>query len=332
MGSCQIDPAGQQAGIHDPFKQGHGRFPDLFCRCCRPLQIGSSVGRFGDPDAPASILDRSLIRTAVFGKVALIITHMQDDLICQTVLSYKVQGQGFRHFLNYDSRLFKSVWPHQDLAGSDAAGFRNKALDFPHGAGLPAPGMVDQQLRVDPEQLIEQVLIMVIAGLSDGTPGYISHGIESVLLQLLLIAPAHSPEVCQGPVGPEQAAVGHLIELGDPYPVPVCRNMFGDNIHGHLCQVHIGADSGCGSDTRLRQDITDNTAGQLMGTDGICIQVIRNIHEHFINGVDMDIFRSNILQIDLIDPGRILHIAGHLRYRADISELLFRIGPELSFI
>ena len=69
-----------------------------------------------------------------------------------------------------------------------------------------------------------------------------------------------------------------------------------------------------------------------MGTDGICIQVIRHIHEHFINGVDMDIFRSNILQIDLIDPGRILHIAGHLRYRADISELLFRISPELSFI
>ena len=37
-------------------------------------------------------------------------------------------------------------------------------FDVGYGAGLPSPRMVDEQLRVDAEQAVEQFLVVIVGG------------------------------------------------------------------------------------------------------------------------------------------------------------------------
>ena len=70
----------------------------------------------------------------------------------------------------------------------------------------------------------------------------------------------------------------------------------------------------------------DKVAGQLkevsnentgMGGELVGIQVVRHIHEHLVDGVDNDVLRGNILEINLIDTGAVLHVVRHSRRRDD---------------
>src|SRR5699024_7927613 len=103
-------------------------------------------------------------------------------------------------------------------------------LDVRHGAALPAPGVVDEELGVYTEQIVEKLLPL------EGAPGDISHGVEAQGGQLLLVAPAHPPEVRQGPVVPQETAVAHLVQLRDAYPMLIRRSMLGLDIHGHFAE------------------------------------------------------------------------------------------------
>ena len=95
----------------------------------------------------------------------------------------------------------------KDLPGTDTV--RLRPIDFYVGdpAGLPAPGVVDQQLGVDAKQLIEQRLVIVFPDLPDGAPGDISHGVDADGLELFGIAFSHPPEVGQRAVHPKLSAV-----------------------------------------------------------------------------------------------------------------------------
>ena len=92
----------------------------------------------------------------------------------------------------------------QHLTGAEAAIFQTVGVDVGDGAGLWAPGVVDQQFCVDTKDLVEQILIVVIRGLSDGTPGNISHGVEALDLQLSGIPLPDSPEIGERQVVPKE--------------------------------------------------------------------------------------------------------------------------------
>ncbi|MPN20901.1 hypothetical protein SDC9_168280 [bioreactor metagenome] len=76
------------------------------------------------------------------------------------------------------------------MTGADAVGFRPVRLDIRYGAGLPAPGMVNKQLGIDPEQLVKSFLV------TDGATRHIAHGKKPVGLQLFRIAFAYTPKIC----------------------------------------------------------------------------------------------------------------------------------------
>ena len=157
--------------------------------------------------------------------------------------------------------------------------------------------MVDQKLRVDSEDLVEQGFV------GNRDLGNITHRIDPVPCQPPGDTVCDLPEVCDRSMAPQQLLVGFLRELCNTYPVLIGRLMLCNDIHGDLGQVHVGADSTCGSDTGLLQNLLDHHPDQVMGTAGIDGSVWCDINEHFIDGINMDILCGKELQVDRIDLG-----------------------------
>ena len=83
------------------------------------------------------------------------------------------------------------------------------------------------------------------------------------------------------------------------------------NIHSDLAEIEIGADPGGRRNAGLLQDILYHLACQISGTHAISAQIGSHIHHDLINGVDMNILRGDILQIDIVDPGAVFHVECH---------------------
>ena len=45
--------------------------------------------------------------------------------------------------------------------------------------------------------------------------------------------------------------------------------------------------------------------------------VVRHVHEHLVDGVDHDVLRRDVLEVDLIDAGAVLHVVRHPRRSDD---------------
>ena len=115
------------------------------------------------------------------------------------------------HFSKAVTFYIHFVGTLEDLSGDNALVLRLVGLHIRNGAGLPAPGMINEPLCIDPKQLIEQLFIPIIVCLSYGAPSNIPHSIQTVGLQLGRAAFAHPPEIRERPVVPKQAPLGHLI-------------------------------------------------------------------------------------------------------------------------
>ena len=186
--------------------------------------------------------------------------------------------------------------------------------------------MVDKQLRVDAEELVEQVLIVVVRGLSDRATGNVPHGIEALGLQLPGVPLPHPPEIGQGPVIPEQPPVSHLIELGDPDAVLIRFNVLGHDIHGDFAKIQVGADAGGGGNTHGMQHIQNDGPGQFPGRHAVGVQIVGDVHHHLIDRIDDHIFLGHVFQVDLMNPGAVLDIESHSGRRHNIIEALLRAG------
>ena len=152
------------------------------------------MGRLGDIPPVHVGFHLSLKAAAAFKHL---ITHGEDYLVGDQALVHQVQHQGVGHFPHYHFGLFKAVGPLEHLAAADTVGLRPVALYVLYGAGLPAPGVVYQQLGVDPEELVEKLLVVIVPVSSQGAAGYVPHGAQSHGLQLFGVATAHPPEIRQ---------------------------------------------------------------------------------------------------------------------------------------
>ena len=108
--------------------------------------------------------DSPMIPTPAFWVLQIfpVISHGQGQLLCDQPLIHQVQSKLIRHFAHDQPGLGKGIRLLQYLAGADAVELRFVSLDVCNGAGLPAPGMVNQQLRIDPKELIQHFLVVVI--------------------------------------------------------------------------------------------------------------------------------------------------------------------------
>ena len=83
-----------------------------------------------------------------------VISNRQNELVSHLPFIYQVEGQHICHFPYYESCFLPRVGRLQNLPGGDAVGAGLVRLDLVDGTRLPAPGMVDQQLRVDAKEFI----------------------------------------------------------------------------------------------------------------------------------------------------------------------------------
>ena len=292
----------QQIRGHDPVKEG-GRRLQQFAGGGGVGKILCACGGLGDLPAVAVRGYGPPVPGGAAGVVQVlpVIAHGEDQLVGHQPLVHQLQGQGVRHLPHHQPGLVKVIGALKHLAGDDALVLRLVCLHVRDGAGFPAPGVVDQDLRVHPEQLVQQFLVVVVRVLSDGAPGNVSHGVEAIGLQLVGVALAHPPEVGEGPVIPKQLPIGHLIQLGDPHPERVGLDLLGHDVHGDLGQVQVRAHARRGGDAGGFQDIQDHGPGQLPGGHVVGVQVIGQVHEHLVNGVGEDVLRRHIFQIDAVD-------------------------------
>ena len=288
-------------------------------------EIDRSMGRFrGHPSVPV-LFHRSPVFLADcgVGQVPLVVDHGQYHLVRHKTLFDQVQGRGVRHLQHHDPGFFKFIGTLQDLSGAEGPVLRSVGLDIINRAGLPAPGMVYEKLRVDPEQFVEQILIL------QGIPCDIPHGKHAVASQFFCRPFAHTPEIGDGAMAPEFPAVAHLIQLGDPHAVGVRSRMFGLYIHGDLAEIEVGADARSGCDPGLLQNRPDHLHGKLVGGLFVEDQVPCHIHHDLVDGIDMDILRRDIAEIDFIDPGAVFDIMRHAGDSGDIVRLQGRIRRKL---
>jgi len=171
--------------------------------------------------------------------------------------------------------------------------------------------MVDEQFRILAEQLIKQVLIPLRA------KGNITHGEHSVLLKFFGNASTHAPEVREGLMRPKLTTELHLIQLRNADTVFVGGDVLRHNVHRHFAEKKVRPNS-CGCcDAGCLKHVEDDLHGEVMRRELVGIQVVRHVHEHLVDGVDHNVLRRDVLEINLINTGAVLHVVRHPRRRDD---------------
>ena len=109
--------------------------------------------------------------------------------------------------------------------------------------------------------------------------------------------------------------------------------MLGDYIHRHFAEVEVCANSRSCRDTGCREDIENDRHGKVMGRQLVGGEVVSDIHEHLVDGVDDNVLWRNILHVNLIDAGAVLHVVSHARRRDDKvngeGRVLLQFGEEI---
>ena len=180
--------------------------------------------------------------------------------------------------------------------------------------------MVDEQLGLDAEQPVKQLLVVQFFRLPERAASNIAHGEQTILGQFFGVAGSYPPEIGEGAMIPQQAAVAILIEHGDTHPVAIWRDVFGDDIHGDLAEVEIAADTGGGGDAGFLQYLQNDPHGKLAGGAAQGSQVVGGIDENLIDGIDMDILRGDMAKVNRIDAGAVCKILGHLGRGNDVID------------
>ena len=128
---------------------------------------------------------------------------------------------------------------------------------------------------------------------------------------------------------PHGLPVGHLVQLGDAYPVFIRWDMLRHNIHGHLTEKEVGADPRRGRDACCLNDIQYDLHGKVMGRQLVGIQVVGHIHEYLVDGVDHDVLRGDVFQVDLVDLCAVFHVVGHAGRGDDEVDFQLRVLLQL---
>ena len=209
----------------------------------------------------------------------------------------------------------------ENLPGADAVCFRPVCLDILHPARLPAPRMVDEELSVDAKHPIEQFFIIVFVRLADGASCNIPHGVDADGFQLFCITVSNAPEICQRAVRPKLLTVAHFVKRRNADTIFVWLDVLRHNVHSDLAEIEIAADARRGCDACGVQDVRDHNFCQLTGGHVVSLQIVRHIHHHLVDGIDMDVLRGDVFQVYVVDLGADLDVFCHPRRGNEIIYL-----------
>ena len=147
------------------------------------------------------------------------------------------------------------------------------------------------------------------------------YGVEAMFLQLTAQSSAHAPEIGQGAVIPEESAVAFFVQFRNADVVLIRLDMLCENIHSDLAKIEIAANARRGCDARGVQDVRDHNLCQLTGGHAVSLQIVRHIHHHLIDGIDMNVLRGDVFQVYVVDLGADLDVFCHPRRGNEIIYL-----------
>ena len=101
--------------------------------------------------------------------------------------------------------------------------------------------------------------------------------------------------------------------------------MFGPDVHGNLTQIKIGSDSGSCRNPGLFHYIGDHFCSKLSGCHLIHSKIMGDVHKHLIYRIDMHVLRCQITEVNVIDPGAVVHVQRHSRRCCHIGNGQFRM-------
>ena len=127
--------------------------------------------------------------TAASLQIIDIIAHSKHYLVGHQRLAHQLQRQRIRHLTQHQKCLRRFIRTMQHLSRAQAADLRPVALHIGNRARLPAPGVVNQKLRIFSEKTVQQLFIIYRAA------RYITHSIYASGLQLACVATADAPEI-----------------------------------------------------------------------------------------------------------------------------------------
>ncbi len=127
-------------------------------------------------------------------------------------------------------------------------------------------------------------------------------------------------------MAPQTALVSRFVQSRDAHPVLIRLFVLRQDIHGHLRQIQVGADARRGCDPGSLKDIRDDLGRKLPRIQPVDAQVAARIYQYLINRVDVDVFRSEVAQVHLVDAGRIVKVEGHARLGCQECQLCLRVA------
>ena len=224
---------------------------------------------------------------------------MRQDGFVNLLTNYGTQRDSSEHY------IYQSEAPVND----------DELERFYEGNGLFA-----RIIDLPAEEAVKQFLVMAGARFADRAAGHVAHRIESVVLQLFGDAAAHAPEVRQRAVIPQRAAIAHLVELGDAHAVGVRLHALGHHVHRDLRQIQVRPDADRGRDARGLEHVAHDEHRKFPRRDAARADIVRRVEKDLVDGVDVDVLRRGIFEVDLIDARAVFHVVGHARRRHDIVQ------------
>ena len=274
--------------------------------------------------------DRAVIGPAQLrpGQALAVVADAQHELVGHEPLSHQIQCQRVGHLQQHEPGLVKDIRLLQHLPGAEAVRLRAVGLDIGDRARLPAPRVVDQQLRLHAEHPVEQIFVIKFVRPAERAAGDITHRIEALRLELPGVSAADAPEIGQRPVAPERLPVAALVERGDAHAVFIRRGMLGADVHGDLGQIQVRPDPGGRGDAGRAEHVEDHRPGQRLRVPAVETAVGRHVDEDLVDGVDMDVLRRDIFEVDPVDLRGDLHIQRHPRPGDDEVQRQLRLRRE----
>ena len=112
---------------------------------------------------------------------------------------------------------------------------------------------------------------------------------------------------------PKLLTVAHFVKLRNADAVFVRLHVLRHNVHSDLAEIEIAANARRGCDARGVQDVRDHNLCQLTGGHAVSLQIVRHIHHHLVDGIDMDVLRGDVFQVYVVDLGADLNVFCHPR-------------------
>ena len=313
---ADTDAAKKQAVIGLCGKGREHGFADRVLRVCLFTKPQRAV-RVHRVEPPVKIQTHGAVIVRADLQTFVIIRDPPAEAVGDQRFPVETRTERIDHLAKDQAGLLVRIRTGQHLPYGEAVRIAPVAFDILHPDGLDAPGVIDQDLSVDPESLIKEFLI------PDAAPGDLSHGRQVRSVQSPRLARPDLPEIGQRLVLPEEIFIRLLVQLRDPYAVFIRRPFLGHDIHGHLGQIQLGPDAHGGRDPGRSQHIADHGHGQKarrMDPHFLCLaliqmQIRRAVDKAFIHGIDVYVFRRDIAQIDPVDQCGNAQIFGHARPR-----------------